>query len=63
MIRLALSAFTASTAQWATILTGLFAYYNGTEVELSAYSYGGGFHFSGIQVLGVVAVITRLRSP
>ena len=39
-----------------TILTGLFAYYNGTEVEPLAVFYGG-FHFFGIQVLGVVAVI------
>ena len=40
-----------------TILTGLFAYYNGTEVEPLGVLYGGGFHFFGIQVLGVVAVI------
>ena len=40
-----------------TILTGLFAYYNGTEVEPLGVFYGGGFHFFGIQVLGVVAVI------
>ena len=39
------------------ILTGLFAYYNGTEVEPLGVFYGGGFHFFGIQVLGVVAVI------
>lgn len=46
-----------------TILTGLFAYYNGTEVEPLGVFYGGGFHFFGIQVLGVVAVIAWLRSP
>ena len=40
-----------------TILTGLFAYYNGTEVEPLGLFYGGGFHFLGIQLLGVVAVI------
>ena len=40
-----------------TIFTGLFAYYNGTEVEPLGVFYGGGFHFFGIQVLGVVAVI------
>ena len=40
-----------------TILTGLFAYYNGTEVEPLGVFYGGGFHFFGIQVLSVVAVI------
>ena len=40
-----------------TILTGLFAYYNGTEVEPLGVFYGGGFRFFGIQVLGVVAVI------
>ena len=40
-----------------TILTGLFAYYNGTEVEPLGVFYGGGFHFFAIQVLGVVAVI------
>ena len=40
-----------------TILIGLFAYYNGTEVEPLGVFYGGGFHFLGIQILGVVAVI------
>ena len=40
-----------------TILTGLFAYYNGTEAQPLGVFYGGGFHFFGIQVLGVVAVI------
>lgn len=40
-----------------TILTGLFAYYNGTDVDPVGAFYGGGFHFFGIQVLGVVAVI------
>ena len=40
-----------------TILTGLFAYYNGTEVEPLGVFYGGGFQFLGIQILGVVAVI------
>ena len=40
-----------------TVLTGLFAYYNGTEVEPLGVFYGGGFHFFGIQVLGVVVVI------
>lgn len=40
-----------------TILTGLFAYYNGTDVDPAGAFYGGGFRFFGIQVLGVVAVI------
>ena len=40
-----------------TILTGFFAYYNGTEAQPLGVFYGGGFHFFGIQVLGVVAVI------
>ena len=40
-----------------TILTGLFAYYNGTDVDPAGVFYGGGFRFFGIQVLGVVAVI------
>ena len=40
-----------------TILTGLFAYYNGTEAQPLGVFYGGGFHFLGIQILGVVAVI------
>lgn len=40
-----------------TILTGLFAYYNGTDVDPVGAFYGGGFRFFGIQVLGVVAVI------
>ena len=40
-----------------TILTGLFAYYNGTGAQPLGVFYGGGFHFFGIQVLGVVAVI------
>ena len=40
-----------------TILTGLFAYYNGTETQPLGLFYGGGFHFLGIQILGVVAVI------
>ena len=40
-----------------TILTGFFAYYNGTEIEPLGLFYGGGFHFLGIQILGVVAVI------
>ena len=43
-----------------TILTGLFAYYNGTEVEPLGVFYGGGFHFFGIQVLGVGPVITKV---
>ena len=37
-----------------TILTGLFAYYNGTETQPLGLFYGGGFHFLGIQILGVV---------
>lgn len=40
-----------------TILTGLFAYYNGTEAQPLGVFYGGGFHFLGIQILGVAAVI------
>ena len=40
-----------------TILTGFFAYYNGTEARPLGVFYGGGFHFLGIQILGVVAVI------
>ena len=40
-----------------TILTGFFAYYNGTEARPLGVFYGGGFHFFGIQVLGVAAVI------
>ena len=40
-----------------TILTGLFAYYDGAEVNPIGALYGGGFHFFGIQVLGVAAVI------
>ena len=40
-----------------TILTGFFAYYNGTEARPLGLFYGGGFHFLGIQILGVVAVI------
>ena len=40
-----------------TILTGFFAYYNGTEIEPLGVFYGGGFHFLGIQLLGVAAVI------
>ncbi len=42
-----------------TILTGLFAYYApaSVDVERAGLLYGGGFHFLGIQILGVVAVI------
>ena len=40
-----------------TILTGFFAYYNGTEAQPLGVFYGGGFHFLGIQLLGVAAVI------
>ncbi len=42
-----------------TILTGLFAYYApcSVEVENAGLFYGGGFHFLGIQILGVAAVI------
>lgn len=42
-----------------TILTGLFAYYapGSVDVEGAGLLYGGGFHFLGIQILGVVAVI------
>ena len=57
MIRSALSACTVINGALAPLLTGLFAYYNGTEVEPLGVFYGGGFHFFGIQVLGVVAVI------
>ena len=40
-----------------TILTGIFAYYNGNEVAKEGLIYGGGFSFLGIQILGVLAVI------
>jgi len=42
-----------------TILTGLFAHYApcSVEVENAGLFYGGGFHFLGIQILGVAAVI------
>lgn len=36
-----------------TILTGFFAYYNGTEAQPLGVFYGGGFHFLGIHLLGV----------
>ena len=40
-----------------TILTGVFAYYNGNEIAKQGLIYGGGFSFLGIQILGVAAVI------
>ena len=40
-----------------TILTGLFAYYNGNEVTKEGFFYGGGAHMLLIQILGVVSVI------
>lgn len=42
-----------------TILTGLFAYYapGSCEIERAGLLYGGGFHFLGIQCLGVIVVI------
>jgi Amt family ammonium transporter len=40
-----------------TLLTGLFAYYDFGGGEKLGVFYGGGFHFFGIQLLGVVAVI------
>ncbi len=40
-----------------TILTGLFAYYDFGQGEKLGLLYGGGFHFLGIQLLGVAAVI------
>lgn len=40
-----------------TILTGLFAYYDFGNGEKLGLFYGGGIHFLGLQVLGVVAVI------
>ena len=41
-----------------TLLTGLFAYYLENDAGAPAgLLYGGGFHFFGIQILGVVSVI------
>ena len=40
-----------------TILTGLFAYYDFGNGERLGLFYGGGIHFLGLQILGVVAVI------
>ena len=40
-----------------TILTGLFAYYNGNEVTKEGLFYGGGAHMLLVQILGVVSVI------
>ena len=40
-----------------TILTGVFAYYNGNEVTKQGLIYGGGFSMLGVQILGVLAVI------
>lgn len=40
-----------------TILTGLFAYYNGNDITREGLFYGGGAHMLGIQILGVAAVI------
>lgn len=41
-----------------TILTGLFAYYDFGNGEKLGLFYGGGIHFFGLQILGVVVVIT-----
>ena len=41
-----------------TILTGLFAYYDFGNGEKLGLLYGGGIHFFGLQILGVVVVIT-----
>ncbi len=40
-----------------TLLTGLFAYYNGTDVTREGLFYGGGAHMFLVQLIGVVAVI------
>ncbi len=40
-----------------TILTGLFAYYDFGNGEKLGVFYGGGIHFFGLQILGVVVVI------
>ena len=40
-----------------TILTGLFAYYDFGNGEKLGLFYGGGVHFLGLQILGVVSVI------
>ncbi len=40
-----------------TILTGLFAYYDFGNGEKLGLFYGGGIHFFGLQILGVVVVI------
>ncbi len=40
-----------------TILTGLFAYYDFGNGEKLGLFYGGGVHFLGLQLLGVVSVI------
>ena len=40
-----------------TILTGVFAVYEGNEITNLGLLYGGGFSFLGIQILGVAAVI------
>ena len=40
-----------------TILTGLFAYYEGNEVTKLGLIYSGSFDFLKVQVLGVIAVI------
>ncbi len=40
-----------------TLLTGLFAYYDFGKGERLGVFYGGGFHFLGVQALGVAAVI------
>ena len=41
-----------------TILTGLLAYYDFGNGEKLGLFYGGGIHFFGLQILGVVVVIT-----
>ncbi len=40
-----------------TLLVGLFAVYTGNEITNQGLFYGGGIHFFGIQLLGVLSVI------